>query len=88
MFTFRLLLKQKAKILPLVIWLYVVAYAFGLKLFLRPQWLLYQRQGIIQVAKNETIFVAGNYHLRAFGGWLDHTWRKTVFLMQVSTISV
>ena len=62
------LTKNAAK-LPVVVWLYGGAYAFGSKLNFGPQWPFYTGQGLIESANNNVIFVAGNYRLGAFG-WL------------------
>ncbi|KAI1497689.1 Alpha/Beta hydrolase protein [Biscogniauxia marginata] len=55
-----------AKALPVVVWIYGGAFAFGSKDQLEP---LYTGQSIITASDNQTIFVVGNYRLGAFG-WL------------------
>ncbi|KAK1465073.1 hypothetical protein CMEL01_12428 [Colletotrichum melonis] len=57
----------KVKALPVVIWLYGGAFAFGSKNQLGP---LYTGRSVITASRYQTIFVAGNYRLGAFG-WLS-----------------
>ncbi|KAJ0311114.1 hypothetical protein COL5a_002465 [Colletotrichum fioriniae] len=57
----------KVKAMPVVVWLYGGAFAFGSKNQLGP---LYTGRSIITASKYRTIFVAGNYRLGAFG-WLS-----------------
>lgn len=53
--------------LPVVVWIYGGAFAFGSKNQLGP---LYTGQSVIAASNYQTIFVAGNYRLGAFG-WLS-----------------
>ncbi|KAL9110951.1 MAG: hypothetical protein Q9227_004566 [Pyrenula ochraceoflavens] len=55
--------------LPVIVWLYGGAYAFGSKVQFGRQWPFYSGQGIIEASNQNLIFVAGNYRLGAFG-WL------------------
>ncbi|KAF4873142.1 Secreted lipase [Colletotrichum siamense] len=53
--------------LPVVVWIYGGAFAFGSKNQIGP---LYTGQSIIAASNYQTIFVAGNYRLGAYG-WLS-----------------
>ncbi|KAG7039410.1 carboxylesterase family protein [Colletotrichum scovillei] len=53
--------------LPVVVWIYGGAFAFGSKNQLGP---LYTGQSVIAASNYQTIFIAGNYRLGAFG-WLS-----------------
>ncbi|KAE9579342.1 hypothetical protein CGMCC3_g4630 [Colletotrichum fructicola] len=55
------------KPLPVVVWIYGGAFAFGSKNQIGP---LYTGQSIIAASNYQTIFVAGNYRLGAYG-WLS-----------------
>ncbi|KAJ1325305.1 cholinesterase [Microdochium nivale] len=57
---------SKGKPLPVVVWWYGGAFAFGSKNQIGP---LYTGRSVIATSKYSTIFVAGNYRLGAFG-WL------------------
>ena len=57
----------RTKLLPVVVWLYGGAFAFGSKNQLDP---LYTGRSTIATSKYQMIFVAGNYRLGAFG-WLS-----------------
>ncbi|KAK1983798.1 Alpha/Beta hydrolase protein [Colletotrichum cereale] len=57
----------QVKLMPVVVWFYGGAFAFGSKNQLGP---LYTGRSIITASKYKTIFVAGNYRLGAFG-WLS-----------------
>ena len=52
--------------LPVVVWIYGGAYAFGSKLQMDP---LYTGHGIVENSGNKLIYVVGNYRMGAFG-WL------------------
>ncbi|KAF6802845.1 carboxylesterase family protein [Colletotrichum sojae] len=58
--------EKKTDHLPVVVWLYGGAYAFGSKDQFSP---LYTGQSMLEASDYGTIFVAGNYRLGAFG-WL------------------
>ncbi|KAI8260166.1 Secreted lipase [Colletotrichum sp. SAR 10_77] len=55
------------KPLPVVVWIYGGAFAFGSKNQIGP---LYTGQSVIAASNYQTIFVAGNYRLGAYG-WLS-----------------
>ncbi|KAK1688919.1 Alpha/Beta hydrolase protein [Colletotrichum godetiae] len=55
------------KLLPVVVWIYGGAFAFGSKNQIGP---LYTGQSVITASNYQTIFVAGNYRLGAYG-WLS-----------------
>lgn len=59
---------------PVVVWIYGGAFAFGSKNQLGP---LYTGQSILNASKYQTIFVAGNYRLGAYG-WLAGDYMQTV----------
>ncbi|KAJ3951283.1 hypothetical protein N0V92_012318 [Colletotrichum tropicale] len=54
-------------LLPVVVWIYGGAFAFGSKNQIGP---LYTGQSVIAASNYQTIFVAGNYRLGAYG-WLS-----------------
>ncbi|KAK2039642.1 alpha/beta-hydrolase [Colletotrichum somersetense] len=58
---------SRRKPMPVVVWFYGGAFAFGSKNQLGP---LYTGRSVIAASKYQTIFVAGNYRLGAFG-WLS-----------------
>ncbi|KAJ3457968.1 hypothetical protein MRS44_012077 [Fusarium solani] len=58
---------------PVVVWIYGGAFAFGSKNQLGP---LYTGQSILSASKYQTIFVAGNYRLGAYG-WLAGNYMQT-----------
>ena len=60
-------LRSNARKLPVVVWFYGGAYAFGSKLQFSPE--LYSGQGLIEASNGGMIFVVGNYRLGAYG-WL------------------
>lgn len=63
-------LQPNAEKLPVIVWFYGGAYAFGSKLqFGTDEVPFYTGQGILEAANNRAIFVTGNYRLGAFG-WL------------------
>ena len=62
-------LRTKARKLPVILWLFGGAYAYGSKLFYGPEWPFYTGQGILESSAQKAIFIAGNYRLGAFG-WL------------------
>ncbi|KAH6689182.1 Alpha/Beta hydrolase protein [Plectosphaerella plurivora] len=59
-------LGDKKASMPVVVWLYGGAFAFGSKNQMGP---LYTGRSVITASKYKTIFVAGNYRVGAFG-WL------------------
>ncbi len=67
---------KPAKNLPVVVWFYGGAYAFGAKELgaSRP---LYTGQSMLTAAQDDIIFVAGNYRLGAFG-WLAGSYMQSV----------
>ena len=69
-------LDGRVKSVPVVVWLYGGAYAFGSKTPYGNKWPFYSGQSLIETSDNpwwpiggEMIFVAGNYRMGAFG-WL------------------
>jgi carboxylesterase type B len=60
--------------LPVTIWIYGGAFAFGSKTQFGP---LYTGQSLITAANYQTIFVAGNYRVGAFG-WLAGSYMESV----------
>ncbi|KAF4500720.1 Cholinesterase [Fusarium agapanthi] len=61
-----------AQLLPVTVWFYVGAYAFGTKRMKVAKYFngpLYNRKSLIEASNYSTIVVAGNYRLGAFG-WL------------------
>ncbi|KXH45659.1 hypothetical protein CSIM01_09728 [Colletotrichum simmondsii] len=66
--------KPPANPLPVVVWIYGGAFAFGSKNQLGP---LYTGQAVIAASNYQTIFVAGNYRLGAFG-WLSGDYMQKV----------
>ncbi|ETS78420.1 hypothetical protein PFICI_10482 [Pestalotiopsis fici W106-1] len=58
--------EEQTKPMPVIVWLYGGAFAFGSKNQFGP---LYTGQSIVSASRYQTIFVAGNYRLGAFG-WL------------------
>ena len=61
--------------LPVVVWFYGGAYAFGSKLPYGPDWPFYTGQALLESSTNKVIYVAGNYRLGAFG-WLAGTYME------------
>lgn len=59
--------------LPVVVWLYGGAYAFGSKDQMGP---LYTGQSLLRTSNYQTIFVTGNYRVGAFG-WLAGHYMQT-----------
>ncbi len=60
--------------LPVTVWIYGGAFAFGSKTQFGP---LYTGQSLITAANYQTIFVAGNYRVGAFG-WLAGSYMESV----------
>lgn len=63
-----------APMLPVTVWIYGGAFAFGSKTQFGP---LYTGQSLITAANYQTIFVAGNYRVGAFG-WLAGSYMESV----------
>ncbi|KAI1132448.1 carboxylesterase family protein [Nemania abortiva] len=58
--------QSEAKLLPVVVWFYGGGFALGSK---NPMGPIYTGQSILNASNYQTIFIAGNYRLGAFG-WL------------------
>ncbi|KAM3081196.1 hypothetical protein ACMFMG_005151 [Clarireedia jacksonii] len=66
--------EQGITLLPVVVWLYGGAYAFGSKNQMGP---LYTGQAILRESNYQTIFIAGNYRVGAYG-WLAGDYMQKV----------
>ncbi|KAI5460510.1 carboxylesterase family protein [Mariannaea sp. PMI_226] len=66
--------QRDAKPLPVVVWIYGGGYAFGSKNQAGP---LYTAQSLLRASDYQTIFIAGNYRVGAFG-WLASAYMQDV----------